>query len=145
MFLSNSTWIFLFELVREFVSELVSEWISECEFIWLVHSIETLYSNIFLLKYVELVNGSTVVIIPAKGGCSSANRRSWANCIRGSVGRCWRSLVPQFIYRKRTRSCSFSLRVFPASGKWMIPRHKWSSRYRIAHGWKIWVWNNSSK
>jgi hypothetical protein len=25
----------------------------------------------FLLKYVELVNGSTVVIIPAKGGCST--------------------------------------------------------------------------
>jgi hypothetical protein len=27
-----------------------------------------------------------------------------------------------------------------ASGKWMIPRHEWSPRYRIAHGWKIWVW-----
>jgi hypothetical protein len=27
-----------------------------------------------------------------------------------------------------------------ASGKSMIPRHKWSPRYRIAHGWKIWVW-----
>ena len=26
---------------------------------------------------------------------------------------CWRSLAPQFIYRKRTGSCSFSLRVFP--------------------------------
>jgi hypothetical protein len=26
-----------------------------------------------------------------------------------------------------------------ASGKWMIPRHKWSPHYRIAHGWKIWV------
>jgi hypothetical protein len=27
-----------------------------------------------------------------------------------------------------------------ASGKWKIPRHVWSPRYRIAHGWKIWVW-----
>jgi hypothetical protein len=27
-----------------------------------------------------------------------------------------------------------------ASGKWMIPRHEWSPRYQIAHGWKIWVW-----
>jgi hypothetical protein len=27
-----------------------------------------------------------------------------------------------------------------ASGKWMIPRHEWSPRYRIPHGWKIWVW-----
>jgi hypothetical protein len=27
-----------------------------------------------------------------------------------------------------------------ASGKWMIPRHESSPRYRIAHGWKIWVW-----
>jgi hypothetical protein len=27
-----------------------------------------------------------------------------------------------------------------AGGKWMIPRHEWSPRYRIAHGWKIWVW-----
>jgi hypothetical protein len=27
-----------------------------------------------------------------------------------------------------------------ASGKWMMPRHDWSPRYRIAHGWKIWVW-----
>ena len=27
-----------------------------------------------------------------------------------------------------------------ASGKWMIPRHKWSPHYQIAHGWKIWVW-----
>jgi hypothetical protein len=27
-----------------------------------------------------------------------------------------------------------------ASGKWMIPRHEWSPRYRIAHVWKIWVW-----
>jgi hypothetical protein len=27
-----------------------------------------------------------------------------------------------------------------ASGKWMILRHEWSPRYRIAHGWKIWVW-----
>jgi hypothetical protein len=27
-----------------------------------------------------------------------------------------------------------------ASGKWMISRHEWSPRYRIAHGWKIWVW-----
>jgi hypothetical protein len=26
-----------------------------------------------------------------------------------------------------------------ASGKWKIPRHEWSPRYRIAHGWKIWV------
>jgi hypothetical protein len=25
-------------------------------------------------------------------------------------------------------------------GKWMIPRHESSPRYRIAHGWKIWVW-----
>jgi hypothetical protein len=23
-----------------------------------------------------------------------------------------------------------------ASGKWAIPRHEWSSRYRIAYGWK---------
>jgi hypothetical protein len=37
-------------------------------------SIQILYSNIFPLKYVELVNGSSVVIIPAKGGCSTANR-----------------------------------------------------------------------
>jgi hypothetical protein len=22
----------------------------------------------------------------------------------------------------------------------MIRRHEWSPRYRIAHGWKIWVW-----
>ena len=29
------------------------------------------------------------------------------------VDYCWRSLAPQFIYRKRTGSCSFSLRVFP--------------------------------
>jgi hypothetical protein len=29
----------------------------------------------FLFKYVELVNGSTIVIIPAKGGCITANRR----------------------------------------------------------------------
>jgi hypothetical protein len=27
-----------------------------------------------------------------------------------------------------------------ASGKLMIPRHEWSPHYRIAHGWKIWVW-----
>jgi hypothetical protein len=27
-----------------------------------------------------------------------------------------------------------------ASGKWMIPMYEWSPRYRIAHGWKIWVW-----
>jgi hypothetical protein len=27
-----------------------------------------------------------------------------------------------------------------ASGKWKIPRHEWSTCYRIAHGWKIWVW-----
>jgi hypothetical protein len=27
-----------------------------------------------------------------------------------------------------------------ASGKWMITRHEWSPHYRIAHGWKIWVW-----
>jgi hypothetical protein len=27
-----------------------------------------------------------------------------------------------------------------ASRKWMIPRREWSPRYRIAHGWKIWVW-----
>jgi hypothetical protein len=27
-----------------------------------------------------------------------------------------------------------------ASGKWMIPRHQWSPRCRIAHGWKILVW-----
>jgi hypothetical protein len=27
-----------------------------------------------------------------------------------------------------------------AIGKWMIPRHKWSPRYQIAHGWKVWVW-----
>jgi hypothetical protein len=27
-----------------------------------------------------------------------------------------------------------------ASGKWKIPRHEWSPHYRIAHGWKIWVW-----
>jgi hypothetical protein len=27
-----------------------------------------------------------------------------------------------------------------ASGKCMIPRHEWSPHYRIAHGWKIWVW-----
>jgi hypothetical protein len=27
-----------------------------------------------------------------------------------------------------------------ASGKWMIPRHEWSPRYKTAHGWKVWVW-----
>jgi hypothetical protein len=27
-----------------------------------------------------------------------------------------------------------------ASGQCMIPRHEWSPRYRIAHGWKILVW-----
>jgi hypothetical protein len=27
-----------------------------------------------------------------------------------------------------------------ASGQCMIPRHEWSPRYQIAHGWKIWVW-----
>jgi hypothetical protein len=27
-----------------------------------------------------------------------------------------------------------------ASSKWMILRQKWNPRYRIAHGWKIWVW-----
>jgi hypothetical protein len=29
----------------------------------------------FLLKYVELVNESTVVIIPAQGGCSTGNQQ----------------------------------------------------------------------
>jgi hypothetical protein len=27
-----------------------------------------------------------------------------------------------------------------ASGKWVIPRHGWSSRYRIAQVGEVWVW-----
>jgi hypothetical protein len=32
-----------------------------------------------------------------------------------------------------------------ASGKWVIPRHGRSSRYRIAHGWKSFSMDLSSK
>ena len=32
-----------------------------------------------------------------------------------------------------------------ASDKWVIPRHEWSSRYRIAHGWKRLSMDLSSK
>jgi hypothetical protein len=32
-----------------------------------------------------------------------------------------------------------------ASGKWVIPRHKWSSHYRIAYGWKTLSMDLSSK
>jgi hypothetical protein len=56
-------------------------------FILKCDSIEILYSNMFLLKYVELVNGSIIVIIPAEGGCSIENQRSRANCILDVVGR----------------------------------------------------------
>jgi hypothetical protein len=32
-----------------------------------------------------------------------------------------------------------------ASGKWVVPRHEWSSRYQITHGWKRLSMDLSSK
>jgi hypothetical protein len=50
--------------------------------------------------------------------------------------KCWKEREMEHTHLERWKC---------ARGKWVIPRHKRSSRYRIAHGWKILSTDLSSK